>query len=44
MEHLILLREVLVELEDGRDVAASVAVVWCAPDCYDGAVEHELVA
>lgn len=44
LEHLILLPEVLVQLEDGGDVAAAVAIVWRAPDGDDRVVEHKLEA
>jgi hypothetical protein len=44
LKDLVLLREVLVELENGRDVPAAIAVVRRAPDGDERAVEHELVA
>ena len=31
------------KLEDGGDVAASVAIVWCGPHCHQLIVEHVLV-
>ena len=44
LEHLKVFVEVLVQLEDGRDVAAAVAVVGRAPHRDQLVVEHPLVA
>lgn len=36
--------EVLVQLEDGGHVAASVAIIWRGPDCENSLVEVPLVS
>mmetsp|Transcript_33163 Transcript_33163/g.105757 ORF Transcript_33163/g.105757 Transcript_33163/m.105757 type:complete len:344 (+) Transcript_33163:85-1116(+) len=43
LEDFEVLVEVLVQLEDGGDVAAAVAVVWRRPDGHQRVVEHVLV-
>ena len=43
LKDLVELREVLVEFENGSNVATTVAVVRGRPDCYECIVEHLLV-
>ena len=42
LKHLEVLGQVLVQLQDGRDVAAAVTVVGGAPHCHQLVVEHPL--
>lgn len=40
LEGLVTLIEMFIEFEDGRNVSAPIAVIWCRPDGDESLVEH----